>query len=92
MASPSRLTNIIGGLKARWHRAGHEIRRRLTWSRLYRVTSYARSALWIVPFLSILAVLISVPILRVLDALAPVGHGEPWRRGLPSRCTRRSSR
>ncbi len=68
MASPSRLTNIIGGLKARWHRAGHEIRRRLTWSRLYRVTSYARSALWIVPFLSILAVLISVPILRVLDA------------------------
>jgi uncharacterized membrane protein len=32
------------------------------------VTSYARSALWIVPFLSILAVLISVPILRVLDA------------------------
>ena len=68
MASPSRLTNIIGGLKARWHRAGLEIRRRLTWSRLYRVTSYARSALWIVPFLSILAVLISVPVLRVLDA------------------------
>ncbi len=68
MASPSRLTNIIGGLRTRWHRADHRIRRRLTWSRLYRATSYARSALWIVPFLSILAVLISVPILRVLDA------------------------
>ena len=68
MASPSRLTNIIGGLRTRWHRAEHRIRRRLTWSRLYRATSYARSALWIVPFLSILAVLISVPILRVLDA------------------------
>ncbi len=68
MASSSRLTNIIGGLRTRWHRAEHRIRRRLTWSRLYRATSYARSALWIVPFLSILAVLISVPILRVLDA------------------------
>ena len=68
MASPSRVTNIIGGLRTRWRLAEHDIRRRLTWSRLYRVTSYARSALWIVPFLSILAVLISVPILRVLDA------------------------
>ena len=68
MAPASRVTNIIGGFRARWRRAGLEIRRRLTWSRLYRVTSYARSALWIVPFLSILAVLISVPILRVLDA------------------------
>jgi uncharacterized membrane protein len=68
MASPSGVTNIIGGLKTRWRRAEHEIRRRLTWSRLYRATSYARSALWIVPFLAILAVLISVPILRVLDA------------------------
>jgi len=68
MASPSRVTNIIGGLRTRWRLAEHDIRRRLTWSRLYRVTSYARSALWIVPFLSILAVLISVPVLRVLDA------------------------
>ena len=68
MASPSRVTTFIGGFRARWRRAGLEIRRRLTWSRLYRVTSYARSALWIVPFLSILAVLISVPVLRVLDA------------------------
>ena len=68
MASPSRVTNIIGGLRTRWRLAENDIRRRLTWSRLYRVTSYARSALWIVPFLSILAVLISVPILRVLDA------------------------
>ena len=44
-----------------------DIRRKLTWSRLYRVTSYARSALWIVPFFAILAVMITVPILRVLD-------------------------
>jgi hypothetical protein len=62
------VTDTIGGYRTRWHKAEHGIRRRLTWSRLYRVTSYARSALWIVPFLSILAVLISVPILRVLDA------------------------
>ena len=68
MGSPSRMTNIIGGVRTRWRRAGHELRRRLTWSRLYRMTSYSRSALWIVPFLSILAVLFSVPILRVIDA------------------------
>ena len=51
MASSSRVTHIIRGFRTRWRRAGHEIRRRLTWNRLYRVTSYARSALWIVPFL-----------------------------------------
>src|SRR6187455_1621627 len=68
MASPSRTTSILGGVRTRWRRAEHEIRRRLTWSRLYRLTSYTRSALWIVPFLSILAVLVSVPILRVIDS------------------------
>jgi len=61
------LAGIITNLRVRWRQAERELRRRLTWSRLYRVTSYARSALWIVPFLAIVAVLITVPILRVLD-------------------------
>src|SRR4051812_2942786 len=68
MASPSRVPNTIRGFGTRWRRTKHEIRRRLTWSRIYRATSYAQSALWIVPFLSILAVLMSVPIVRWLDA------------------------
>jgi len=39
----------------------------LTWSRLYRATSYARSALWIVPFVSIVLVLLVAPAVRGLD-------------------------
>jgi len=68
MASPFSVTNILTAVTTRWRRVKNDIRRRLTWSRLYRMTSYARSALWIVPLLAILAVLVSVPILRVLDA------------------------
>src|SRR5262245_38594726 len=67
MAPPSRVTDILTAASTRWRRVKHDVRRRLTWSRLYRVTSYSRSALWIVPFLSILAVLVSVPVLRVVD-------------------------
>jgi len=68
MASPARVTEIIARLRTRWRRVKHDLRRRLTWSRLYRVTSYTRSALWVVPLLAILAVLVSMPILRVVDA------------------------
>jgi uncharacterized membrane protein len=35
---------------------------------LYRATSYAKSALWIIPFVAIVTVLAIVPALRVLDA------------------------
>ena len=49
-------------------RASRSIRRTLAWNRLYRATSYARSALWIVPFVAIVCVLIAAPTLRVLDA------------------------
>jgi uncharacterized membrane protein len=45
-----------------------DIRRALTWSRLYHATSYARSALWIVPFLAILIVMAVGPIIRIVDA------------------------
>ena len=55
----------------RWRQAERDLVRKMTWGRLYRVTSYARSALWIVPFFSILAVIITVPILRLLDRWIP---------------------
>jgi uncharacterized membrane protein len=43
------------------------VRDLLVWNNLYRTTSYLRSALWIVPFFSILLVLAIVPVLRWLD-------------------------
>jgi uncharacterized membrane protein len=67
MASPEGATDVLANLRTRWRQARRDIIRKLTWSRLYRVTSYARSALWIVPFFAMVAVLIAVPVLRVLD-------------------------
>ena len=61
-------------LRVRWLRgvdasAAHaRIERALVWNNIYRATSYLRSALWIIPFLSIVLVLILAPLLRVLDA------------------------
>ncbi|MGE5170089.1 MAG: DUF2254 domain-containing protein [Rudaea sp.] len=43
-------------------------RRRLVWNRVYRAVSYAKSALWIVPFVAIVLVLALAPVLRALDA------------------------
>ena len=50
------------------HRASRRIEQALVWNNIYRATSYLRSALWIVPLLSIVLVLILAPLLRVLDA------------------------
>ncbi len=43
------------------------MRRNLIWARLYRAASYVKSALWIVPFISIILVLALAPLLRWLD-------------------------
>ena len=50
-----------------WRRVDGLVRDLLVWNNVYRATSYLRSALWIVPFLSILLVLAVVPLLRWLD-------------------------
>jgi uncharacterized membrane protein len=50
------------------HRASRRIEQALVWNNIYRATSYLRSALWIIPFLSIVLVLVLAPLLRVLDA------------------------
>ncbi|HKE93419.1 MAG TPA: DUF2254 domain-containing protein [Povalibacter sp.] len=51
----------------RWRRAGGYVRSQITWNRLYRATSYLKSALWIVPLIAIVLVLLSAPLLRILD-------------------------
>jgi uncharacterized membrane protein len=48
-------------------RAERYIRGKLVWGNVYRTTSYVRSALWVVPLLAILLVLLIVPLLRWLD-------------------------
>jgi len=48
-------------------------RRNLLWGRLYRAASYAKSALWLVPFFAIVLVLVVAPALRLLD------HWLGWR-------------
>ncbi len=50
-----------------WRRAERYVRRNVAWNFLYLAASYVRSALWIVPFLSILLVMAIVPALRVID-------------------------
>ena len=40
----------------------------LTWNRIYGTASYAKSALWIVPLVAILLVVIIAPLIRDLDA------------------------
>ena len=68
-SEPARFTfaGAAARLRAWVRRTRRNILSRLTWSRLYRATSYVRSALWIVPLLAVLLVLIVVPILRVID-------------------------
>jgi len=44
------------------------LRSRLLWHRAYRIVSYLKSALWVVPIVAILAVLMLAPAMRALDA------------------------
>jgi uncharacterized membrane protein len=61
------LANDTSPARQLWHRADDFVRGQLTWNRLYRATSYVRSALWIVPFLAILLVLVVAPTLVWFD-------------------------
>jgi uncharacterized membrane protein len=66
--SPTAWDTARSSARQRWRRAKRDVRRKLTWSWIYRATSYSRSALWIVPLIAIMAVLILVPIIRAIDA------------------------
>ena len=63
-----KLTAALERAASRIDDAERYIRRKLVWSNIYRATSYLRSALWVVPIVSILLVLAIAPVLRVLDA------------------------
>ena len=61
-------TRLAQRLAARRRTLQRRIRAQVTWSRIYRVASYTRSALWIVPLVAIALVLVLAPLLRSLDA------------------------
>ena len=50
-----------------WQRLYDFVRSNLTWGRLYRATSYLKSALWTVPIIAIVLVQLLAPMLRGLD-------------------------
>ena len=54
-------------LAMQWRRIDGLVRRHLTWGRIYRASSYLRSALWTVPIVAILLVVLLAPVLRALD-------------------------
>ena len=51
----------------RWLRFRNFVRSKLSWARLYRTTSYLKSALWTVPLIAIALELLLAPIIRALD-------------------------
>ena len=58
----------ISRTTARWREFRQFVRRHLTWGRLYRTTSYLKSALWTVPLVAIVLEQMLAPLLRALDA------------------------
>ena len=50
-----------------WRRADQYVRSKLVWNKVYRASNYLKAALWTVPFLAILLVLLLAPVLRWLD-------------------------
>jgi uncharacterized membrane protein len=54
-------------LAERWRRFRSLVRSKLTWGRLYRTTSYLKSALWTVPLVAIALELLLSPLIHALD-------------------------
>jgi uncharacterized membrane protein len=65
----SRTSRFVSRLTARRRVFVAHLLSALEWSRIYRATSYARSALWIVPIAAIALVLFFAPLLRWLDGM-----------------------
>jgi len=64
---PRGLVATINRTREAWHRAVRAALQHLAWNRGYRILSYARSALWIVPLVAMLLELIVIRVLRSLD-------------------------
>ena len=58
----------ISRTTTRWNQTRRFVRRHLAWGRLYRATSYLKSALWTVPLVAIVLEQLLAPLLRALDA------------------------
>lgn len=57
----------ISRVKVRFRRTRRFVRSKLTWNRLYRATSYLKSALWTVPLIAIFIELLTTPFVHALD-------------------------
>jgi uncharacterized membrane protein len=62
-----RLAAAAEKLDTAWERLARRVERALVWNNIYRATSYLRSALWTIPLLAMLLVLLIAPALRLLD-------------------------
>jgi uncharacterized membrane protein len=58
----------ISRTTTRWNQTRRFVRRHLAWGRLYRATSYLKSALWTVPLVAIVLEQLLAPLLHALDA------------------------
>ena len=78
-ANENAMTEMIA--PSRWRRLRTFVRSRLAWGRIYRITSYLKSALWTVPLVAIALELMLAPMIHALDTwqrwnlteLAPAG-------------------
>lgn len=66
--TPSETATPEATVTARWHQFRSFVRSELTWGRLYRATSYLKSALWTVPLVAIVLEKLLAPLLYALDA------------------------
>ena len=68
MSPASENTTPATTVTGRRYRLWSHVRSNLTWGRLYRATSYLKSALWTVPLIAIALELVVAPTIHVLDA------------------------
>jgi uncharacterized membrane protein len=66
-ASRSGVSRAVTIARLLWSRGELFVRSQLVWNNLYRATSYLRSSLWVIPFISILLVVAVSPLVRWLD-------------------------
>jgi len=73
--APNPLRDHLDGATAQLARKSRRgvryVKTKLAWNHVYRVVSYLRSALWVVPLIAIVLVAAAMPALRFLDGVLP---------------------
>jgi len=64
---PRSATSVVFGGVLHFRRVERYLKARLLWHRVYRATSYIKSALWFAPLVALLVVLAVAPLVRALD-------------------------